>query len=265
MELVYYPDPRLRDVSKKISTIDQEILDAIPQMFEIMYKARGIGLAGPQAGLGRRIVVANLSADPKNKDDEQVFINPEILGRSGKLLEEEGCLSLPGMAAQVPRAEKVLVRYKDLSGRTDRARSRAARIAPLPARDRPPRRHPHRRQADARRPQAVGAAHQGARGGLQGTGSPAAGVLLRPTKKSPSRWKSCRASSRSPDPRLRSPIVTWGVFDGVHRGHRRVIEHVLSWAAPKASRRPSPRSTAPRGGPAGRKVPLVTPLGERLG
>ena len=117
MELVYYPDPRLRDVSKKISSVDQEILAAVPQMFEIMYKARGIGLAGPQAGLGRRIVVANLSGDPKNKDDEQVFINPEILGRDGELREEEGCLSLPGMAAQVQRAEKVLVRYKDLQGK----------------------------------------------------------------------------------------------------------------------------------------------------
>src|SRR6187549_3293523 len=95
MELVYYPDPRLRDVSKKIAAVDQEILDAVPLMFEIMYKARGIGLAGPQAGLGRRIVVANLSADPKNKDEEQVFINPEIVGKVGELREEEGCLSLP--------------------------------------------------------------------------------------------------------------------------------------------------------------------------
>ena len=118
MELVYYPDPRLRDVSKKIATVDQEILDAVPLMFEIMYKARGIGLAGPQAGLGRRIVVANLTGDPKNKDDEQVFINPEIVDRSGKLQEEEGCLSLPGMAAQIQRAEKVLVRYKDLKGKS---------------------------------------------------------------------------------------------------------------------------------------------------
>ena len=117
MELVYYPDPRLRDVSKKISTVDQEILDAIPQMFEIMYKARGIGLAGPQAGLNRRIVVANLTGDPKQKDEEQVFINPEILDRSGKLKEEEGCLSLPGMGVQVPRAEKVLVRYKGVDGK----------------------------------------------------------------------------------------------------------------------------------------------------
>ncbi|HZE99692.1 MAG TPA: peptide deformylase [Planctomycetota bacterium] len=118
MELVYYPDPRLRDLSKKITGIDPQILETIPQMFEIMYKARGIGLAGPQAGVGRRVVVANLSGDPKKKDEEQVFINPEILGRAGDLREEEGCLSLPGMAAQIQRAERVLVLYQDLKGKT---------------------------------------------------------------------------------------------------------------------------------------------------
>jgi peptide deformylase len=118
MELVYYPDPRLREVSRKIAAIDPEILEAVPLMFEIMYRARGIGLAGPQAGLGRRVVVANLSGDPKKKEDEQVFINPEILGKSGELREEEGCLSLPGIAAQIQRAEKVLVRYRDLKGKT---------------------------------------------------------------------------------------------------------------------------------------------------
>ena len=117
MELVYFPDPRLRDVSKKIAAVDAQIQDAIPQMFEIMYKARGIGLAGPQAGLGRRIVVANLSGDPKKKDEEQVFINPEILGKAGELREEEGCLSLPGLAAQIQRAERCLVRYQDLKGK----------------------------------------------------------------------------------------------------------------------------------------------------
>ena len=108
---------RLRETSKKIGTVDSQILDALPLMFEIMYKARGIGLAGPQAGLGRRIGVANLSGDPKKKDEEQVFINPEILGKSGNLREEEGCLSLPGMAALMLRAEKVLVRYQDLKGK----------------------------------------------------------------------------------------------------------------------------------------------------
>ncbi|MBV8880172.1 MAG: peptide deformylase [Planctomycetaceae bacterium] len=118
MELVYYPDPRLRDVSKKIGAIDAQIAEAVPQMFDIMYKARGIGLAGPQAGLGRRVIVANLSGDARKKDEEQVFINPEILGRAGELREEEGCLSLPGMAAQIQRAERVLVRYQDLQGKT---------------------------------------------------------------------------------------------------------------------------------------------------
>ena len=117
MELVYYPDPRLRDVSKKIATIDADLLEAIPQMFEIMYRASGIGLAGPQAGLGRRIVVANLAGDPNKKESVQVFINPEIVEKAGDLREEEGCLSLPGMAALVPRAEKVLVRYRDVKGK----------------------------------------------------------------------------------------------------------------------------------------------------
>ncbi len=117
MELVYYPDPKLRDVSKKIASVDAQIQEAVPQMFEIMYRARGIGLAGPQAGLSRRIVVANLTGDPTKKDSEQVFINPEILEKSGELREEEGCLSLPGMAAQIQRAETVQVRYTDLQGK----------------------------------------------------------------------------------------------------------------------------------------------------
>src|SRR5688572_18566624 len=116
MELVYYPDPRLREVSKKIAQIDESLRAAVPEMFDIMYRARGIGLAGPQAGLGRRVIVANLTGDPDEKDFEQVFINPEVLERVGEKREEEGCLSLPGMAPQILRAEMVRVRYKDLEG-----------------------------------------------------------------------------------------------------------------------------------------------------
>jgi peptide deformylase len=116
MELVYYPDPRLREPSKKITVLDAELKAAVPEMFRIMYEARGIGLAGPQAGLGRRIIVANLAGDPEAKDTEQVFINPEIVGRDGELNEEEGCLSLPGMAIPVRRAQTVKVRYQTLDG-----------------------------------------------------------------------------------------------------------------------------------------------------
>jgi peptide deformylase len=116
MELVYYPDPRLREVSKKILKIDDEIRQAVPLMFDIMYRARGIGLAGPQAGLGRRVIVANLSGDRENAEAERVFINPEILEKRGEKREEEGCLSLPGLAPLITRAEAVRVRYTTLEG-----------------------------------------------------------------------------------------------------------------------------------------------------
>ncbi len=118
MELVYFPDERLREVSKKISTIDAALREAVPKMFEVMYAARGIGLAGPQVGLNRRIIVANLEGDSEVKNGEQVFINPQIVDKSGELREEEGCLSLPGLAIQVRRHQTVLVRYQTLDGET---------------------------------------------------------------------------------------------------------------------------------------------------
>ena len=115
-ELVYYPDPRLRELSSPIARIDDEVRDLIAQMFTVMYRAHGIGLAGPQVGVSRRIIVANLMADPERKELEQVFVNPEISDRSGELREEEGCLSLPDMGVVVPRAEKVEVRYRNAEG-----------------------------------------------------------------------------------------------------------------------------------------------------
>ncbi|HXG60706.1 MAG TPA: peptide deformylase [Planctomycetota bacterium] len=117
MELLYYPDPRLRERAQPVDRVDDEIRRAVPRMFEIMYRARGIGLAGPQVALARRVVVANLTGDPKAKEAEQVFLNPEILEKSGRMREEEGCLSLPGIAVVVPRAERVVVRYRTLEER----------------------------------------------------------------------------------------------------------------------------------------------------
>lgn len=116
LRLVYYPDPILRRPSAPIKEVTPELREAVPQMFEIMYGHRGIGLAGPQAGLPHRIVVANILGDPKKPEEEKVFVNPEILVRGGVMAEEEGCLSLPGLAAKIRRSAWVKVRYRDLDG-----------------------------------------------------------------------------------------------------------------------------------------------------
>ena len=123
LSLVYYPDPILRKPSAPVKEVTKELREAIPQMFEIMYKNRGIGLAGPQAGVAQRIVVANIVGDPRKPEEEKVFINPEILDRGGVMVEEEGCLSLPGLSAKIRRNAWVLVRFKDDKGREQEVRA----------------------------------------------------------------------------------------------------------------------------------------------
>jgi peptide deformylase len=86
-------------------------------MFESMYSAIGIGLAAPQIGVGKRITVIDLS-NQKNPKEKLVLVNPEILHREGKQVEEEGCLSLPDIRDKVSRAAKVKVRAQDLEGKT---------------------------------------------------------------------------------------------------------------------------------------------------
>jgi peptide deformylase len=100
-----------------VKAVDDDLRAALPRMFEIMYRSRGIGLAGPQVALGRRVVVANLAADPEKKDGEVVFLNPEIVEKIGEKKEEEGCLSLPGIYPVILRSEKLVVRYQDLEGK----------------------------------------------------------------------------------------------------------------------------------------------------
>ena len=85
-------------------------------MFELMYAAKGIGLAANQVALPFRFFVLNLTADPEQPDKEQVFINPEIVKRHSSVEDEEGCLSLPGLYAKVRRARKIRVRAYDLQG-----------------------------------------------------------------------------------------------------------------------------------------------------
>lgn len=116
MEIVLYPHPALRWKSQPIREINDEVRNVVRQMFELMYEAKGIGLAANQVGLPWQLFVLNLTGDPTEKDEEHVFINPEIVRRKGSEEGEEGCLSLPKLYGDVRRAAEIVVEGFDLDG-----------------------------------------------------------------------------------------------------------------------------------------------------
>jgi peptide deformylase len=117
-EILKLPDKRLRLVSEPVKRIDAGIRALVEDMFETMYGAPGIGLAGVQIGVAKRVVVMDLS----KKDDAHrplVFINPEITWESKEQsTHEEGCLSIPEYYEEVERPNEVKVKYLDLEGKT---------------------------------------------------------------------------------------------------------------------------------------------------
>ena len=116
MQILPYPHAALRWKSKPIQEINDDLRRVVAEMFELMYAAKGIGLAANQVGLPYRLFILNLTADPEIKDEEIVFLNPTILKRKGTTEGEEGCLSFPGMYGQVKRAAKIDVEAFDLNG-----------------------------------------------------------------------------------------------------------------------------------------------------
>ena len=116
MEIVKYGHPVLRWKSSPLTSISAGMKATVRQMFDLMYEANGIGLAANQVGLPYRFFVVNCTADPDEKDEELVFINPEITRRKGSVEGEEGCLSLPELYGQVPRAEEIVVEAFGLDG-----------------------------------------------------------------------------------------------------------------------------------------------------
>ena len=116
MQIVQYGHPVLRWKSKPIQSIDEPLRSTVAEMFELMYSAKGIGLAANQVALPYRFFVVNVTADPAEKDEEFVFLNPRIRRRKGATSGEEGCLSLPGLYANVERADEVVIEAYDLSG-----------------------------------------------------------------------------------------------------------------------------------------------------
>ena len=116
MEIVQYRHPALRWKSIPITRIDAELRSTVGQMFDLMYEAKGIGLAANQVALPYRFFVVNVASDPNESEEEHVFINPQIVRRNGSVEGEEGCLSLPELYGQVRRAEEIVVQAFDLDG-----------------------------------------------------------------------------------------------------------------------------------------------------
>jgi peptide deformylase len=115
-DIVKYPDPILQRPTEKVAEFNEELRTLAADMFESMYKAQGIGLAAPQIGVGKRITVIDLS-NKQNPQDKIVLVNPEIIHKEGKQVEEEGCLSLPDIRDKVSRASRVKVKAQDLDGK----------------------------------------------------------------------------------------------------------------------------------------------------
>ena len=114
LNILEYPDPRLRKVAAPVSAVTPEIQKLVRDMAETMYAAPGVGLAATQVDVHKRVIVIDIS---EARDDLRVFVNPEILATEGEIECEEGCLSVPGYYDKVTRAAKVIVRAQDGDGR----------------------------------------------------------------------------------------------------------------------------------------------------
>ncbi|HXV28363.1 MAG TPA: peptide deformylase [bacterium] len=108
-----YPDPILKKKAEPLTSFGDKEQKLFDEMIETMYVEDGVGLAAPQIGISQRIFVASPSM---KKGEEYVMVNPEILEAKGRESGVEGCLSLPGIAGEVPRAKKIRFRYQDRFG-----------------------------------------------------------------------------------------------------------------------------------------------------
>lgn len=116
LQIVKYPDPRLRAKNKPIDKFDDNLKNLVHEMFDVMYKTDGIGLSAPQVGINVQLMVFNPVGE-RGEGEEIVLINPKVSNYSlRKTLFNEGCLSFPGLYADVQRPESVKIDAKDLSG-----------------------------------------------------------------------------------------------------------------------------------------------------
>lgn len=113
LDILVYPDARLRKVAKPVKSVDDSIRQLVDDMIETMYAAEGIGLAATQVDVHLQVIVMDLS---EQRDSPLVLINPQILEKEGEQVYDEGCLSVPEYYAPVKRAESIRISALDRQG-----------------------------------------------------------------------------------------------------------------------------------------------------
>jgi len=113
LNILEYPDPRLRTKAKPVERFDDALRTLVDNMFDTMYAAPGIGLAASQVNIHQRIIVIDIS---EKCDEPRVFVNPSLSLGSGSIETDEGCLSVPGIYESVSRVENVVVGAFDQNG-----------------------------------------------------------------------------------------------------------------------------------------------------
>ena len=114
LTIIEFPDPRLRTKAEPVRVFDAELKQFVADMFETMYAANGVGLAATQVNVHQRVLVADMSDE---RNEPLVLINAEILEKDGAQVYQEGCLSFPGIYADVTRALKIKVKAQDADGK----------------------------------------------------------------------------------------------------------------------------------------------------
>jgi peptide deformylase len=115
LDILIFPDPRLKKIAEPVTQVDEHIKKIINDMLETMYHAAGIGLAATQANIHQRIIVIDIS---ENRRSPICLINPAIINHSGTIGWQEGCLSFPNIYTKVKRHTNIEIEYLDIDNKT---------------------------------------------------------------------------------------------------------------------------------------------------
>jgi peptide deformylase len=114
LQVIRYPDPRLREVCTPVKEVDDSVRALIDRMFALMFAGKGVGLAAPQVAVTVRLFIASPTFQ---EDDRRVYVNPRIIAAEGSQDGDEGCLSFPGISCKIKRRKRATIRALDRNGR----------------------------------------------------------------------------------------------------------------------------------------------------